>query len=159
MGEVVYIKSSNIDRVIKLLDSVGKNMSSFDAPMKQAGKMGVAAVKSYPMLGNWPAGNISSAPRRPRSKYKRTFALQKSWNGRLNKKNRDVAEYLIYQKGVLNPKSGKDARKYMPFVQGSEQVAVHNPWWNTLDDWRIELPRYIIPIFNKWAKHTIRILS
>lgn len=156
MGEVVYIKSSNIDKAIKYLEGIGKDMSAFDAPTRQAGKMGLAAVKSYPLVGNWPAGNITSAPRRPGSKYKRTFALQKSWNGRLQKKNRTVAEYLIFQKGVLNPKSGKDARKYMPFVQGSEQAAVHSTWWNTLDDWRFILPTYVVSIFNKWSKNLIR---
>ena len=153
---IIYIKSSNIDKAIKYIEQAGKDMSEFDKPMREAGKMGLAAVKSYPLLGNWPAGNISSAPRRAGSKYKRTFALQKSWNGRINKRNRNVAEYLIFQKGVLNPKSGKDARKYMPFVQGSEQVAVHATWWNTLDDWRVILPTYIVGIFNKWSKNLIR---
>lgn len=153
---IIYIKSTNIDKIIKKLDAVGKGYDAFDEPMRDAGKIGVAAVKSYPLLGNWPGGEITSATRRAGSKYKRTFALQKSWNGRLNKKNRTIAEYLIYQKGVLNPKTGKDARKYMPYVQGSEQVAVHATWWNTLDDWRVILPKYVVSVFNKWAKNLSR---
>lgn len=153
---IIYIKSTNIDKIIKKLDAVGKGYDAFDDPMREAGKIGLTAVKSYPLLGNWPGGEVTSAARRAGSKYKRTFALQKSWNGRLNKKNRTIAEYIIYQKGVLNPKTGKDARKYMPYVQGSEQVAVHATWWNTLDDWRIILPKYVVSVFNKWAKNLSR---
>lgn len=153
---VIVIQGKNIDKAIKYLEETGKSIEAFDKPMRQAGQMGLAAVKSYPLLGNWPAAHVTSSPRRPGSRYKRTFALQKSWNGRLNKKNRNWAEYLIYQKGVLNPVSGKDARKYMPFVQGSEQVATHATWWNTLDDWRFILPQYVIGIFNKWSKNLIR---
>ena len=153
---IIYIKSTNIDKIIKKLDAVGKGYDAFDDPMREAGKIGLTAVKSYPLLGNWPGGEVTSAARRAGSKYKRTFALQKSWNGRLNKKNRTIAEYIIYQKGVLNPKTGKDARKYMPYVQGSEQVGIHAPWWNTLDQWRDILPPFVEKGFRSWIRKVLR---
>lgn len=156
MSDIVYIKSSNIKQVAAKLEKLGRSLDELDKPSRETGKMGLAAVKSYPVIGAWYNGDITSASQRPGSKYKRTFALQKSWNGRINKKGKDYVEYLIYQKGVLNPKSGKDARKYMPYVQGSEQVGIHAPWWNTLDQWRDILPPFVEKGFRSWIRKVIR---
>lgn len=156
MSDIVYIKSSNIKQVAAKLEKLGRSLDELDKPSRETGKMGLAAVKSYPVIGAWYNGDITSASQRPGSKYKRTFALQKSWNGRINKKGKDYIEYLIYQKGVLNPKSGKDARKYMPYVQGSEQVGTHAPWWNTLDQWRDILPPFVEKGFRGWIRKVIR---
>lgn len=156
MSDIVYIKSSNIKQVAAKLEKLGRSLDELDKPSRETGKMGLAAVKSYPVIGAWYNGDITSASQRPGSKYKRTFALQKSWNGRINKKGKDYIEYLIYQKGVLNPKSGKDARKYMPYVQGSEQVGIHAPWWNTLDQWRDILPPFVEKGFRSWIRKVIR---
>ena len=156
MGDVVYIKSSNIKQVVAKLNKLGISLDKLDNPVRETGKIGLAAVKSYPIIGGWYNGQITSASQRPGSKYKRTFALQKSWNGRINKKGKDWAEYLIYQKGVLNPKSGKDARAYMPYVQGSEQTGTHRPWWSTLDQWREILPPHVEKEFRKWVNKIIK---
>ncbi len=156
MSDIVYIKSSNIKQVAAKLEKLGRSLDELDKPSRETGKMGLAAVKSYPVIGAWYNGDITSASQRPGSKYKRTFALQKSWNGRINKKGKDYVEYLIYQKGVLNPKSGKDARKYMPYVQGSEQVGIHAPWWNTLDQWREILPPFVEKGFRSWIRKVLR---
>lgn len=156
MSDIVYIKSSNIKQVAAKLEKLGRSLDELDKPSRETGKMGLAAVKSYPVIGAWYNGDITSASQRPGSKYKRTFALQKSWNGRINKKGKDYIEYLIYQKGVLNPKSGKDARKYMPYVQGSEQVGIHAPWWNTLDQWREILPPFVEKGFRSWIRKVLR---
>ncbi len=156
MSDIVYIKSSNIKQVAAKLEKLGRSLDELDKPSRETGKMGLAAVKSYPVIGAWYNGDITSASQRPGSKYKRTFALQKSWNGRINKKGKDYVEYLIYQKGVLNPKSGKDARKYMPYVQGSEQVGTHAPWWNTLDQWRDILPPFVEKGFRSWVRKVLR---
>ncbi len=155
MGDIVYIKSSNIKQVAAKLDKLGRSLDELDNPARETGKMSLAAVKSYPIIGAWYNGDITSASQRPGSKYKRTFALQKSWNGRINKKGKDYVEYLIYQKGVLNPKSGKDARQYMPYVQGSEQTATHRPWWSTLDEWRDTLPPFVEKGFRSWIRKVL----
>jgi len=156
VSSIIYVKSSNIKQIAAKLDRLGKSIDRLDEPTREGGKIGLAAVKSYPLIGAWYNGNTTSSPQRPGSKYKRTFALQKSWNGRINKKGRDFAEYLIYQKGSINPKSGKDARKYMPYVQGSEQTGTHQPWWNTLDQWREALPPHVEKVFRKWVNKVIR---
>lgn len=156
MGDVVYIKSSNIKQVAAKLEKFGQSISRLDSPARDSGQMGLSAVKSYPIIGAWYNSQVTSTSQRPGSKYKRTFALQKSWNGRINKKGRDYVEYIIYQKGTINPKSGKDARKYMPYVQGSEQTATHQPWWNTLDQWREILPPHVEKKFRGWINKVIR---
>jgi len=158
-GETVVITTPNITKVIKKMKELNMDFSSLEDPIRQAGKMGLAAVKSYPTIGNWQSGQITSAKKRPGSKYKRTFALQKSWLGRIQTRGRDLASYVIYQKNVMNPKRKKSAKEYMKYVQGSEQTAAHSPYWNTLDYWREELPSYVTGIFDRWAKKNVKKFS
>ena len=73
--------------------------------------MGSPLLKVIHFLGNWPAGNISSAPSRAGSKYKRTFALQKSWNGGRINKRIGMLRVFDLSEGCVKSKSGKDARK------------------------------------------------
>lgn len=158
-GETVVITTPNIAKIIKKMEKLNADFSSLEQPIKEAGKMGLAAVKSYPVIGNWPSGQITSAPKRPGSKYKRTFALQKSWLGRIQTRGRQLASYVIYQRNVMNPKRKMSAKDYMKYVQGSEQTSTHSPHWNTLDYWRETLPSYVTGIFERWAKKNLKKFS
>ena len=117
------------------LAKIEKDISDLVEPLKEAGQIAKAAVKSYPPYTNsWKTGTPSFIRKRPGSKYVRTGALQKSWNGRLQKKGK-APSYIVYQKTSMNQKEKMDARDYMPYVQGAEQTAIHSAYWNTLDTW------------------------
>lgn len=143
------VEIRNLDQVISEIERKNKKIEDLATPMREAGKIALAAVKSYPVYGNWRAGQVTSAAIRPNSKYKRTFSLQRSWNGRTNvaKKGRSIS-YTIYQKSVMNGK--KNAKEYMPYVQGDEQTAVHSRWWRTLDSWNSEFQVVIERIFRDY---------
>lgn len=157
MGTSIQIRVTGIDDVLKRLKEVDRELSTLEAPMYQAGKIAKAAVASYPpYTDSWKQGTSSFLKRRPGAKYVRTGALQKSWNGRIQKKGKSGPSYIVYQKTSINPKERVDAREYTPYVQGDKQASIHAGYWKTVSEWDKELEPIVTDIFLKHIKKIIK---
>jgi hypothetical protein len=127
----------------KKLEKLGKDLENLDEPMKKAGEVGLAALRSYPPYNDgWKRGVPSFIPFRPGSKYKRTKTLQDGWQGRLTKGSRIVVRYSITNKNV----------KYMRYVQGPNQNPIHTPWWLTIEQWEKPVSDETTKIFQEFMK-------
>ncbi len=142
----VQIDIQGVDKYAPRLKKANLAFETIDVPLKRAGEMALAAVKSYPVYGAWFSGQISSDPYRPGSSYQRTFELQRAWVGRISHGGKNVSRYHI----TLRP--GSVARKYAPYVVTKKQAGVHMGWWMILDDWGPVLEPFIHSIFEKWSK-------
>lgn len=122
----------------KKLQKLGIDLKRLDEPMEKAGKVGLAAVQSYPPYTNsWRTGTPSFTWYRPGSKYRRTQKLQGGWQGRLVKGSKIVVRYSITNTKV----------HYMKYVQGNEQTATHAPWWIQVDEWTEPVNKEATKIF------------
>lgn len=149
MGGSVYVHVEGVDKYLARLDKAKRTTDALDEPMKEAGEMALRGVKSYPPYGSWPSGQISSAPFRPGSSYRRTFKLQDAWQGRLGRAGGNIVRYYI----TLAP--GSVARKYAPYVVGDKQAAVHFPWWIPISQWPKVLQPFVQNVFRKWSKKIV----
>lgn len=141
---MIKIKANGAPQYMKKLDKLGRSMSELEIPTRDAGEVAVAAVKSYPRYGDWKNKKVSSDPNRPGSKYKRTFNLQKSMTGRMQKSGK-VVKYLVYQ-------GNKGRAPYIDYVIGDAQVPLHAGYWITLSQWEKILHPVALDIFRKWYK-------
>lgn len=142
----VKVEIQGMDKYTTRLQKAGRHFDEIDVPLKRAGEMALAAVKSYPPYGSWYSGQVSSAPFRPGSNYRRTFDLQNAWQGRISHGGKNVSRYHI----TMRP--GTRSRGYAPYVLTKQQSPVHRSWWIILDEWGPILEPFIRSIFEKWSK-------
>lgn len=157
MGNSIQIKVEGIDKILADFKRLSIELSELEKPMQEVGKVARAAVASYPpYTDSWKAGKTSFLKRRPGSKYVRTGALQKSWNGRIQKKGKAGPSYIVYQKTSMNPKERIDARDYTQYVQGDKQSSIHSGYWKTLDYIKEELQPIVAETFANHVKKIIK---
>ena len=125
----------------KKLEKLGKDLEKLDEPMERAGRIGLAAVQSYPPYTNsWRTGVPSFTPFRPGSRYERQRVLQGGWRGRLTKGSKIVVRYSITNNTV----------GYMKYVQGNQQSSIHSPWWIQVDEWTEPVNKEATKIFREF---------
>jgi hypothetical protein len=125
------------------LNKLGIELEKMDVPMRQAGEIGLAAVKSYPPYNDgWKSGHSSFSLYRPGSRYRRTGNLGEGWVGRLTKGSKIVVRYSITNRTV----------SYMKYVQGPQQTGTHSPWWVRVDQWDGPVGKETTKIFQKFMK-------
>jgi hypothetical protein len=130
----------------KKLEKAGRSLRDLDKPMSEAGKIALAAIKSYPPYDDgWKNGKPSFIPYRPGSKYKRkgdNKGLKSGIKGRLTKGSKIVVRYRIT--------SGMIA--YDKYVFGNEQSAIHRPWWRKVEAWEPIIRPEVTKIFQEFMK-------
>ncbi len=142
-GLKLNIRAYGMPQYKKKLTALGKGLEELDKPMREAGKIGMAAVRSYPPYdGSWRQGKESFVLVRPGSKYKRTKTLRGGWKGRLTKGSKIVVRYSIRNNNVA----------YAKYVQGLERTSVHAPWWITDKEWESILRPVVTEIFRDFMK-------
>lgn len=146
------VKANGMPQYKKKLDMMGRSLEDLEKPMREAGEIAKALVRSYPPYGNWEQGHISFTDFRPGSKYKRTKALQKGWKGQLLKGSKIQVRYRVYNYTTVD----KRGRKYAQYVQGDNQAAVHAGWWFTEKEMADKLHKVTLKIFQKFMKDVVK---
>lgn len=140
------VRAYGMPQYKKKLDKIGRSLNNLDVPMSQAGKIALAAVKSYPPYDDgWKQGRSSFTPFRPGSKYKRrgdNGGLKTGFKGRLTKGSRIVVRYNITNSTI----------SYAKYVMGDEQTGIHRPWWHTVDKWESIIRPEVTKIFRDFMK-------
>ena len=137
-GMRLNMRANGMPQYKRKLEKLGMDLGRLDEPMAEAGKIGLAALQSYPpYTDSWKSGTPSYQDYRPGSKYKRTQTLQGGWRGRLTKGSKIVVRYSITNKDV----------KYMRFVQGPDQNPIHRPWWVKVQEWEGPVGKETTKIF------------
>lgn len=153
MSVKLNIRAYGMPQYKKKLQKLGKDLEQLDKPMKEAGKVALAAVKSYPPYdGSWKDGRESFTPFRPGSKYRRlggSGGLKTGWRGRLTKGSKIVVRFSLTNNDI----------KYAKFVQGIEQAGIHAPWWLTVDQWEPILRPHTTQIFRDFMEKATKGLS
>ena len=130
----------------KKMDELGRSIQELSDPMKKAGKIAMAAVRSYPPYdGGWKEGRESFTPVRPGSKYKRKGAaggLKTGWEGKITRGSRIGIRYSLRNNEIA----------YAKFVQGVSQASIHTPWWLTVEQWEPILRPHVTEIFRDFMK-------
>lgn len=143
---MINIRAYGAPQYIKKLERLGRGIEELEKPMREMGKIALAAVKSYPSYGDWRHGQVSSDLQRPGSKYRRTLNLQKSITGRLYNANKSNARYMVYQ--------GNRARAdYLKYVIGDEQDPYHAGYWQTMEEWKPLIQEAVLDVFHKWYRN------
>lgn len=148
-GISISIKASGFNEYAKRLANVNKKVSDLEKPMREAGEIAKALVRSYPPYGNWQAGHVSFAERYPGAKYKRTRTLQRAWKGQLRKGSRILFTYRVFNYSTFEEKRG---RPYLKYVQGDEQAPIHVGRWYVKDTMKIMLEGEVSKIFEKYMR-------
>lgn len=147
MSMRLNIRADGIKQYAKKLKNIGKAVESLDKPMKEAGQIALAAVRSYPpYTESWKGGTPSFSYYRPGSKYRRTKTLQEGWRGRITKGSKIVVRYSVTNHSVA----------YMRYVMGDSRQNIHAPWWHTLDEWDEILKPYVFRVFQDFMKKETR---
>lgn len=142
-GLTLNIRAYGMPQYKKKLQSLGISLNELDKPMKKAGQIAMAAVRSYPpYTGSWKTGKESFVQYRPGSKYRRTQHLQGNWDGKLTKGSKIVVRYSIRENKV----------EYAKFVQGNQQSRQHKPWWLTVEQWEPIIRPFVTEIFRDFMK-------
>lgn len=128
-GLSITVKASGIREFQNRLQKANRRLEDLEAPMREAGAIALALVRSYPPYGNWQGGQVSFVDKYPGAKYKRTRTLQKAWKGQLRKGSRVLFTYRVYNYGTVD----KRGRPYLKYVQGEEQASPHPGRWYTKD--------------------------
>lgn len=137
------VRARGMPQYVKKLQRLGVALDELDKPMLQAGKLAVAAMKSYPTYNDgWKSGVNSFSWYRPGSKYKRTGDLRDSWSGRLVKGSRIVVRYSVSTRGI----------EYAKYVLGGSQTATHRPWWRKEKEWDKIIAPEVTKIFQNYMK-------
>ena len=137
------VRARGMPQYVAKLRRLGVALEELDKPMLQAGKMALAAMKSYPTYNDgWKKGNNSFSLFRPGSKYKRTGNLRDSWSGRLTKGSRIVVRYSVSTRNV----------EYAKYVLGDSQTATHRPWWRKEKQWESIVAPEVTKVFQNYMK-------
>jgi len=137
------VRANGMTQYKKKLEKLGLNLEKMDEPMKKAGEIGLAAVKSYPPYDDgWRTGRPSFSQYRPGSRYRRTGNLGEGWVGRLTKGSKIVVRYSITNRTVA----------YMKYVQGPQQSRIHAPWWLKVEQWDGPVTKETTKIFQQFMK-------
>lgn len=140
-GLRLNMRANGMPQYKKKLEKLGMDLDRLDVPMAEAGKIGLAALQSYPPYSDsWKSGTPSFTRFRPGSKYERTETLKGGWKGRLTKGSRIVVRYSITNQDV----------KYMKYVQGPEQNRIHRPWWTKVQEWEGPVSKETTRIFREF---------
>lgn len=144
------IRVYGMPQYIKKMNKLGKDLSELDKPMKNAGEVAKAALRSYPPYDDgWKEKKESFSLYRPGSKYKRkggNGGLKTGWKGRLIKGSRIGVRYLISNSSI----------KYAKYVQGYEQSSFHAPWWLTVEEWVPVLRPEVTEIFREFIRNVAK---
>lgn len=136
-------RARGMPQYVAKLRKLGVALEELDKPMTQAGKIALAAMKSYPTYNDgWKQGNSSFSLYRPGSKYKRTKTLQNSWRGRLVKGSRIGVRYSVSTRSV----------EYSKYVLGDQQTGEHMGWWRKVDAWEPLILPEVTKIFQNYMK-------
>ena len=145
-GVKLNVRAYGMPQYKKKIEKLGKELSELDKPMKEAGKIALAALRSYPPYDDgWKEGKESFVSVRPGSKYKRlgdNGGLKTGWKGRLTKGSRIGVRYSLTNSTI----------KYVKFVQGYEQSSLHTPWWLTVEQWEPVLRPHVTEIFRNYME-------
>lgn len=148
-GVKLNIRAYGMPQYKKKMIALGKELEELDKPMKDAGKIALAALRSYPPYdGGWKDGKESFTPVRPGSKYKRKGddgGLKTGWRGRLTKGSKITVRYSL----------ANDDIKYTKFVQGLQRTSVHAPWWLTVEEWEPVLRPHVTETFRDFMKKAV----
>lgn len=140
------IRAYGMPQYKKKIGKLAKDLEELDKPMKEAGKIAFAAVRSYPPYdGGWKEGKESFTRVRPGSKYVRkgdTGGLKTGWRGRLTKGSKIVVRFSL----------SNDKIAYAKYVQGLSQTSTHEPWWLTVEQWEPILRPHVTEIFRDFMK-------
>lgn len=149
-GVKLNVRAYGMPQYKKKIEKLGKELSELDKPMKEAGKIALAALRSYPPYdGGWKEGKESFTPFRPGSKYRRkgdAGGLKTGWEGKLTKGSRIVVRFSLRNNKIA----------YAKFVQGYERTAVHAPWWLTVDEWEPLIREQTTKIFRDFMKNIVK---
>ena len=146
-GTRLVITARGMPQYKKKLQKLGIDLGKLDEPMLQAGKIGLAAVQSYPpYTGSWRTGKPSFVRYRPGSRYRRTETLKDGWSGRLTKGSKIVVRYSITNNTVA----------YMKYVQGNQQSGIHSPWWLQVDEWTEPVNKEATKIFRAFMEKIVK---
>lgn len=145
-GLRLNIRAYGMPQYKKKMIQLGRDLEELNKPMKEAGKIAMAAVRSYPPYdGGWKQGRESFTPVRPGSKYKRKGdrgGLKTGWEGKLTKGSKIVVRYSLRN----------DKIAYAKYVQGLERSSFHAPWWLTVDEWEPVIRPEVTAIFRDFMK-------
>jgi len=134
------VRARGMAQYAKKLQRLGVSLDELDKPMLEAGKMALAAMKSYPTYNDdWKKGDSSFSYFRPGAKYRRTGTLCDSWRGRLTKGSRIIVRYSVSTRNV----------SYAKYVLGDQQTAEHSPWWRRTEYWERVIAPETTKVFQK----------
>ena len=153
LGISITIKAGGINEFQAKLKKIDQKLSNIDSPMKEAGEIARALVRSYPPYGNWQSGQVSFMERYPGAKYKRTRTLQRAWKGQLRKGSRVLFTYRVYNYGTIEERRGKP---YLKYVQGEEQTVPHIGRWYTNEDMKPMIQAETSKIFERFMRGVAR---
>ncbi len=153
VGISFTVKASGMEAYQNRLRNINKNVSDLEAPMREAGEIAKALVRSYPPYGNWQAGQVSFIERYPGAKYKRTRTLQRGWKGQLRMGSRVLYTYRVYNYTTIEAKRDKP---YLKYVQGDEQTVPHIGRWYVADQMKNMLEGEVTRIFVSFMHKAVR---
>jgi hypothetical protein len=149
-GVSFNVRAYGMPQYKKKILKLGKDLEELDKPMRDAGKIAKAALRSYPPYdGSWREGKESFTLYRPGSKYKRKGdrgGLKTGWEGKLTKGSKIVVRYSLKNNDI----------KYAKFVQGLEQSSFHAPWWLTVEKWEPLIREETTKIFREFMKDIVK---